>query len=157
MSLQQHTETIEHEPLDSLSFIKSPFYTLYYFALFCLEEVKLLRSLPAVYFRVGLGFLFSIIAIEVLKNFHEGYAPFIIKYQDYALWYGRWFILGVLSSIGLGTGAHTFLLFLGPLIAETTTAAYTCMNLAFDLHGPNRYNKIIITVLIINYFIQLCV
>ena len=34
--------------------------------------------------------------------------------------------LGVLSSVGLGTGLHTFLLYLGPHIAAVTLAAYEC-------------------------------
>merc|ERR1711976_675659 len=37
-----------------------------------------------------------------------------------------WIILGVLSSVGLGTGLHTFLLYLGPFIARVTLAAYEC-------------------------------
>ena len=34
--------------------------------------------------------------------------------------------MGVLSSVGLGTGLHTFLLYLGPHIASVTMAAYEC-------------------------------
>jgi uncharacterized membrane protein YdjX (TVP38/TMEM64 family) len=37
-----------------------------------------------------------------------------------------WVGLGVLSSIGLGTGLHTFVLFLGPFIAELASAASIC-------------------------------
>lgn len=44
-----------------------------------------------------------------------------------------------MSSIGLGTGAHTFLLFLGPFIAEVTTAAYTCKSLDFAVDGVNAF------------------
>lgn len=33
---------------------------------------------------------------------------------------GYWLLLGILSSIGLGTGLHTFLLFLGPHVAQIT-------------------------------------
>ena len=32
----------------------------------------------------------------------------------------------MLSSVGLGTGLHTFLLYLGPHIASVTLAAYEC-------------------------------
>lgn len=42
-----------------------------------------------------------------------------------------WVGLGVLSSVGLGTGLHTFLLYLGPHIASVTLAAYECGSLAF--------------------------
>jgi len=54
-------------------------------------------------------------------------------------WYGYWIVLGVLSSIGLGTGLHTFVLFLGPHIAEVTTAAYTCGNLNFKVFGEGSF------------------
>jgi len=37
-----------------------------------------------------------------------------------------WIILGVASSIGLGTGLHTFVLYLGPHIAKVAMVATTC-------------------------------
>lgn len=37
-----------------------------------------------------------------------------------------WLLLGVASSIGLGTGLHTFVLYLGPHIAKVTMVAYEC-------------------------------
>lgn len=46
--------------------------------------------------------------------------------ETYLLWCGWWVGLGVLSSVGLGTGLHTFLLYLGPHIASVTLAAYEC-------------------------------
>lgn len=41
-------------------------------------------------------------------------------------WYGYWMVLGIASSVGLGSGLHTFLLFLGPYIAEVTMALHEC-------------------------------
>lgn len=46
--------------------------------------------------------------------------------KKYVLWYLWWVGLGVLSSVGLGTGLHTFVLYLGPHIAAVTMAAYEC-------------------------------
>ena len=37
-----------------------------------------------------------------------------------------WVGLGVASSIGLGTGLHTFVLYLGPHIAKVTMATNEC-------------------------------
>lgn len=51
--------------------------------------------------------------------------------QHKCTWCFYWFGLGVLSSIGLGTGLHTFLLYLGPHIASVTLAAYECGGLNF--------------------------
>jgi hypothetical protein len=46
----------------------------------------------------------------------------------YAVW---WFGLGVLSSIGLGTGMHTGLLFLFPHILQVCLAAAACGHVDF--------------------------
>ena len=51
---------------------------------------------------------------------------FIVGMEKYLLWCLWWVGLGVLSSVGLGTGLHTFLLYLGPHIAAVTMAAYEC-------------------------------
>ena len=37
-----------------------------------------------------------------------------------------WIALGIASSIGLGTGLHTFVLYLGPHIAKVTLASNEC-------------------------------
>lgn len=47
------------------------------------------------------------------------------------LFVAYWLGLGVISSVGLGTGLHTFLLYLGPHIASVTMAAYECNSLDF--------------------------
>jgi len=47
------------------------------------------------------------------------------------VWWLYWVGLGVLSSVGLGTGLHTFVLYLGPHIAAVTMAAYECGALNF--------------------------
>uniref|UniRef100_A0A023EV67 Putative secreted protein n=1 Tax=Aedes albopictus TaxID=7160 RepID=A0A023EV67_AEDAL len=52
-----------------------------------------------------------------------------------------WTGLGVLSSVGLGTGLHTFLLYLGPHIASVTLAAYECNSL--DFPEPPYPNEIV--------------
>ena len=51
--------------------------------------------------------------------------------EKQTLWCLYWLGLGVLSSVGLGTGLHTFLLYLGPHIATVTLAAYECGSLNF--------------------------
>ena len=37
-----------------------------------------------------------------------------------------WLLLGVASSIGLGTGLHTFILYLGPHIAKVALTSTMC-------------------------------
>jgi len=56
------------------------------------------------------------------------------------VWNGSWWVLlGVLSSVGLGTGLHTFVLYLGPLVAKATIAATECGSTDFLLYGPDRF------------------
>ena len=55
----------------------------------------------------------------------------IQSWEGYLAWCGWWVGLGILSSVGLGTGLHTFLLYLGPHIAAVTMAAYECNSLEF--------------------------
>ena len=43
-----------------------------------------------------------------------------------------WLVLGVLSSIGLGSGLHTFVLFLGPHVVRIATAAVATRSTAFS-------------------------
>ena len=55
----------------------------------------------------------------------------IQSWEGYLAWCAWWVGLGILSSVGLGTGLHTFLLYLGPHIAAVTMAAYECNSLEF--------------------------
>ena len=59
------------------------------------------------------------------------YPQSIRRLEKQLLWCMYWVGLGVLSSVGLGTGLHTFLLYLGPHIAAVTLAAYECESLDF--------------------------
>lgn len=53
---------------------------------------------------------------------------------------GAWWVtLGFLSSFGLGTGLHTFVLYLAPFIASATLAATECARTDFAKYGPNRF------------------
>jgi hypothetical protein len=57
------------------------------------------------------------------------------------LWALYWFGLGIASSVGLGTGLHTFLFYLGPFIAQVTLTAYECGSIKFP--RPPYPNEII--------------
>ncbi|RZF39450.1 hypothetical protein LSTR_LSTR000971 [Laodelphax striatellus] len=62
----------------------------------------------------------------------DGPHRILMEYSQRKMWLCLYWVgLGVLSSIGLGTGLHTFVLYLGPHIAQVTLAAYECGNLNF--------------------------
>ncbi|KAK1267010.1 hypothetical protein QJS04_geneDACA015618 [Acorus gramineus] len=54
---------------------------------------------------------------------HTQHIEEVIRYLRFGLW---WVALGVASSIGLGSGLHTFVLYLGPHIALFTIKATQC-------------------------------
>ncbi|KAG5389250.1 hypothetical protein IGI04_030791 [Brassica rapa subsp. trilocularis] len=54
---------------------------------------------------------------------HGKHVEELLEYVRYSLW---WIALGVASSIGLGSGLHTFVLYLGPHIALFTLKATQC-------------------------------
>jgi hypothetical protein len=58
--------------------------------------------------------------------------------DEIAIFVGWWILLGVASSIGLGTGLHTFVLYLGPHIAKVTMVANECN--AIPKYLPSRWN-----------------
>ncbi|XP_073301131.1 vacuole membrane protein KMS1-like isoform X2 [Primulina huaijiensis] len=54
---------------------------------------------------------------------HEKHVEEVMRYMRFGLW---WVALGVASSIGLGSGLHTFVLYLGPHIALFTIKVMQC-------------------------------
>ncbi|KAF9944353.1 Vacuolar membrane protease, partial [Mortierella alpina] len=70
--------------------------------------------------------------LYVVYQTDGAHQPILEHAESGMIWYGYWILLGIASSVGLGTGLHTFILFLGPHIAEVTLAAYKCGNTDFD-------------------------
>lgn len=56
---------------------------------------------------------------------------------DFLLFAAWWIGLGIASSIGFGTGLHTFVLYLGPHIAKVTMASNACNYVPESL--PSRW------------------
>ena len=66
---------------------------------------------------------------------HHAHGPHraaLLEAELYASVSSWWLGLGVLSSIGLGTGLHSGMLFLFPHIAKVCRSAEACCSLAFD-------------------------
>ncbi|KTG35301.1 hypothetical protein cypCar_00036045 [Cyprinus carpio] len=129
-SLRERKQQDREERL-SLVLWKRPFTTLQYFfieTLITLKEWtwKLWQRRGVVFLSVVLFSLFSM-AYSV-EGEHQQYVQYLEKKF---LWCAYWVGLGILSSVGLGTGLHTFLLYLGPHIASVTLAAYECGSVNF--------------------------
>ncbi|KAM6945955.1 vacuole membrane protein 1-like [Aplochiton taeniatus] len=115
----------------SLVLWKRPCTTLHYFLLETLVTLK--EWTLKLWQRRGLVFLFMLLCSAFYFAYStEGAHQEHVKYlEKRILWCAYWVGLGILSSVGLGTGLHTFLLYLGPHIASVTLAAYECSSTDF--------------------------
>ena len=90
--------------------------------------------------RVLLYSLLSISVLGLLVYLVPGpHQPHLSTLSQHAYFAVLWLTLGVLSSVGLGTGLHTFVLYLGPYIAKTTLAVTECNTLDVALSGPEAF------------------
>ncbi|CAI5694165.1 unnamed protein product [Oreochromis niloticus] len=125
LSLRERRQKDKEERL-SLVLWRRPVTTLHYFLLETLLKLKewtfkLWQRRGIVFLCLVLCSLFSI--AYSTEGEHQQYVQYLEKKF---LWCAYWVGLGILSSVGLGTGLHTFLLYLGPHIASVTLAAYEC-------------------------------
>lgn len=117
--------------LSNLVLWRSPITTIIYF-------IKELYFILINYIKSCLNYrktVLSLILVSILISISyqiEGpHLPLLIFIYKKLFWYLYWVGLGIASSIGLGSGLHTFLLYLGPFIARVTLAAYECNSLNF--------------------------
>ncbi|BFZ18459.1 hypothetical protein BsWGS_21500 [Bradybaena similaris] len=137
------TETLEVERKEREKIVlwRRPVLTLQYFVY---ETVALTSVLANRLYRrkktVALTALVLIVAYIIYRT--EGpHQKVVQSIEKKLLWCAYWIGLGILSSVGLGTGLHTFLLYLGPHIAAVTLAAYECKSVNFP--EPPYPNEIV--------------
>ncbi|CAH6775852.1 Vmp1 [Phodopus roborovskii] len=121
----------DREERQNIVLWRQPLITLQYFSLETLIVLKEWTSKLWHHQNMvvsSLLLLAVLIATYCVEGAHQQYVQRIEKqFLLYAYWIG----LGILSSVGLGTGLHTFLLYLGPHIASVTLAAYECNSVNF--------------------------
>ncbi|XP_075709148.1 vacuole membrane protein 1 [Rhinoderma darwinii] len=121
----------DREERQSIVLWRKPFVTLQYFFLETLINLKE-WSLKLWYRRGMVGSLLLLLSVLTVAYYIEGAHQQYVHYvENKSLWCAYWVGLGILSSVGLGTGLHTFLLYLGPHIASVTLAAYECNSVNF--------------------------
>ncbi|CAD6217538.1 unnamed protein product [Miscanthus lutarioriparius] len=113
--------------LEKLTITSRPFKTLAFFGLAIAQSLE--RTCSSVLkkgSRLKIAMLL-VAATWVLLLFtdglHEKHLQELLWYVRFGLW---WIILGVASSIGLGSGLHTFIMYLGPHVALFTIKAVQC-------------------------------
>ncbi|CAL8078859.1 unnamed protein product [Calicophoron daubneyi] len=131
----------EKRERDQLVLWNSPFMTIYYFVLECIYRLAELRFTVQRHRRLFCS-LMSCVSVLLILNFYEGPHSEVFQYaKKRFFWWSWWVWLGFLSSFGFGTGLHTFVLYLGPFIAEVTMSAYECGTL--DFPSPPYPDRII--------------
>ncbi|KAI8561378.1 hypothetical protein RHMOL_Rhmol04G0334400 [Rhododendron molle] len=113
--------------LENLTLTTEPVKTVKFFVLAVLQYLKK----TVLYLLAHGGWLMVLCTIGVLVGIllltidgpHEKHVEELRQYVQFGLW---WVALGVASSIGLGSGLHTFVLYLGPHIALFTLKATQC-------------------------------
>ncbi|MCH88624.1 vacuole membrane protein 1-like, partial [Trifolium medium] len=113
--------------LENLTLTTQPFKTLKFFTLAIIQYLKK----TALYLLAKGGWLMLLsfvvgalgIMLVTVDGPHEKHFEELVKYLRFGLW---WITLGIASSIGLGSGLHTFVLYLGPHIAFFTIKAMQC-------------------------------
>ncbi|ORX56088.1 hypothetical protein BCR36DRAFT_581233 [Piromyces finnis] len=143
-TIENLTENIEKKKKmyrterSKLNIYKHPFLISKYFCLYIIDAIK----------QIGSFIIKNIVSILFIAAFVASCLYFIetnadqeklYEIRNTIIWYGYWIALGILSSIGLGTGLHTFFLFLSPHIIEVTAAAYACGNLNFKVFGEGSF------------------
>ncbi|RYR37462.1 hypothetical protein Ahy_A09g042342 isoform B [Arachis hypogaea] len=113
--------------LENLTITTQPLRTLKFFTLAIIQYLK-----KSIFYLLEIGgwlvlFVCVIGALAMMliptDGSHEKHLEELINYSRFVLW---WVALGVASSIGLGSGLHTFVLYLGPHIVLFTIKAMQC-------------------------------
>uniref|UniRef100_A0AA34QVJ7 Vacuole membrane protein 1 n=1 Tax=Homo sapiens TaxID=9606 RepID=A0AA34QVJ7_HUMAN len=121
----------EREERQNIVLWRQPLITLQYFSLEILVILKEWTSKLWHRQSIVVSFLL-LLAVLIATYYVEGvHQQYVQRIEKQFLLYAYWIGLGILSSVGLGTGLHTFLLYLGPHIASVTLAAYECNSVNF--------------------------
>jgi len=156
LEIVEKTEKIEKLPI---VLWRNPITVLHYSS--CELVLSLMEGARALA-RYRLSMVFTslvLIMLVLVHNLPGSHQSLMLDVEKYLLWCGWWVGLGILSSVGLGTGLHTFLLYLGPHIAAVTMAAYECGTTDFpsppypsqvvcptEREGEEGYARTVITV-----------
>lgn len=116
----------QKEEREGIVLWKRPITTIHYSAVELVYTIKEWCQKLMERKRLLLCLILLVAASVFLLKIDGPFKKFFQDTETYLLWCAWWVGLGVLSSVGFGTGLHTFLLYLGPHIAAVTLAAYEC-------------------------------
>jgi membrane protein YqaA with SNARE-associated domain len=130
-------DDVQKRQLENIVLWKAPFLTIRLF-LSLTAEFVINTAVAFLQHKITLGLLLPLLCVFFWTSFYPGtsegflvlksYMTFTRYVVEYVVW---WVGLGVLSSVGLGTGMHSGLLFLFPHIAKVVLTANTCKSINF--------------------------
>ena len=91
-----------------------------------------------VVYRTGCS-IATVLWLWELSKQHTVLGTIQVDIEEYFFFHSYWFFLGVLSSIGLGTGLHTGVLFLMPFLTQMNDFIYQHYTLDFSLYGKHAF------------------
>ena len=97
---------------------RQPFKTAYYFARELIDLVIFYLQALFSYKKVVIALAMLTTLVTVGFYVEGAHTATLLFLRKQLLWCIYWMGLGIASSIGLGTGLHTFVLYLGPFIAQ---------------------------------------
>ena len=144
MVLERQMSATEREMVKELArrrqritFARDPIKVLSLFAWVCADAARSFVDWLVHHRRTGLYPLITLIAAYAIAaavpGAHTPYLDEIRVDAEFVVW---WVGLGVLSSIGLGTGMHSGLLFLFPHILKVCRSAEACGAIRPPTHPP---------------------
>lgn len=135
------TTTIEEADVSAkhMKFFAAPTAVAYYAALYvgskANQAIRWTQRHPHLLSTV-LGLAMVYVGLHMVEGAHRYW---IAQIDTWAAWHMYWVGLGVLSSVGLGAGLHTFVLFLGPHIARVALTARECHSTSFAVRGSDAF------------------
>ncbi|KAK9876353.1 hypothetical protein WA026_012662 [Henosepilachna vigintioctopunctata] len=128
---EQQIRQQQREERGSLVIWKKPLLTLEYSFMECVILLSTYGRRILENKKLVVLTMISSLFLYMLMNTNGLHQSIVQATYKKILWCLYWIGLGILSSVGLGTGLHTFLLYLGPHIARVTLAAYECNSTNF--------------------------
>eukprot|EP00127_Corallochytrium_limacisporum_P003827 Clim_evm41s153 gene=Clim_evmTU41s153 len=68
----------------------------------------------------------TVLTVAIVYNTENPVRPYLAPIENNLAYASFWLTLGFLSSCGLGTGLHTYVLFVGPYVARYARASFVC-------------------------------
>lgn len=131
----------EREERHKIVLWRKPLLTIHYFILELFELLKKEKRNVLKHKKTCSSITLIMLVVSIAYLLEGPHQIYINAFKSDIIWCAYWIGLGILSSVGLGTGLHTFILYLGPHIAKVTLAAWECNSLNFP--EPPYPNEII--------------